>query len=215
MTAIDIDVTEQINSVCRTVGARTLEAGEARVLTVVRSFAADVDDVWDAFTSVDRIGRWFLPITGELKVGGHYQFEGNAGGTVERCDPPRSFAVTWESGGEVSQVELRFSAEPGGRTRLELEHVAHLDAARWDLYGPGGFGIGWESGLLGLTIYLESGPEAHGGPEAGVIWAGSAQGKEFMTQASERWAAASIEAGTDEAAARAAADRTTAAYTGA
>jgi hypothetical protein len=46
-----------------------------------------------------------------------------------------------------------------------------------------------------------------------MAWAASAEGREFMTLSSQRWCDASIAAGTDQADARAAADRTTAAYT--
>jgi hypothetical protein len=46
-----------------------------------------------------------------------------------------------------------------------------------------------------------------------MAWAASAEGREFMTLASQRWCDASVAAGTDQAAARAAADRPTAAYT--
>jgi uncharacterized protein YndB with AHSA1/START domain len=207
-----VDVTEQINSVQRQVGSRTLAAGEAKVVTVTRSYRAEPAEVWDAFTDQERLGRWFLPISGELKVGGHYQFEGNAGGTIERCEPPREFDVTWEYAGDVSWVQVRLQAEPDGRTRLELEHVAHVDDERWDEFGPGAVGLGWEMGFLGLTWFLEAG--GHDGPEAGMAWAGSDEGRDYLTRSSELWAAASIEAGTDVEAARAAGARTTAAYTG-
>jgi len=207
-----VDVTEQINSVQRQVGSRTLAAGEAKVVTVTRSYRAEPAEVWDAFTDQERLGRWFLPISGELKVGGHYQFEGNAGGTIERCEPPREFDVTWEYAGDVSWVQVRLQAEPDGRTRLELEHVAHVDDERWDEFGPGAVGLGWEMGFLGLTWFLEAG--GHDGPEAGMAWAGSDEGRDYLTRSSELWAAASIKAGTDVEAARAAGARTTAAYTG-
>ena len=91
-----IDVNEHISAVRRQVGTRTLEAGQARVVTLSRTYGAPVDDVWDACTSVERIPRWFLPITGDLRVGGRYQLQGNAGGTVERCEAPNSFGATWE-----------------------------------------------------------------------------------------------------------------------
>jgi uncharacterized protein YndB with AHSA1/START domain len=65
-----IDVTRQINAVHRTVGSRTLEAGEARVVTIGQAYDTDADDLWDACTNIERIPRWFLPITGDLKVGG-------------------------------------------------------------------------------------------------------------------------------------------------
>ena len=114
-----IDINEHISAVRREVGTRTLEAGEARVVTLTRTYGAPVDDVWDACTSVERIPRWFLPITGDLRVGGRYQLQGNAGGVVERCDPPRSFAATWEFGGDVSSIEVRLRPGPGGRHRAD------------------------------------------------------------------------------------------------
>jgi len=43
-----IDVTEQINAVRREVDGRILEAGLARVVTVSRSYPAELADVWDA-----------------------------------------------------------------------------------------------------------------------------------------------------------------------
>ena len=46
-----IDVTHQINAVKRTVGTRTLEAGEARVVAISQTYNADLDDLWDACTT--------------------------------------------------------------------------------------------------------------------------------------------------------------------
>jgi hypothetical protein len=63
-----IDVTEEINAIRRTVGTRTLEAGEARVITVSRSYATTLDDLWDACTNAERIPRWFLPVSGDLRA---------------------------------------------------------------------------------------------------------------------------------------------------
>lgn len=73
-----IDVATQINAVARTVGSRTLEDGEAKTVLVRQTYDAAVDDVWDACTSADRITRWFLPVTGDNRLGGRYQIEGNA-----------------------------------------------------------------------------------------------------------------------------------------
>ena len=50
---------EQINAVRRQVGSRTLEAGEARVVTLSQTYRASLDDVWDACTNPERIPRWF------------------------------------------------------------------------------------------------------------------------------------------------------------
>jgi hypothetical protein len=151
-------------------------------------------------------------VSGDLRLHGRYQLEGNAGGTIERCDPPKSFAATWEYGGEVSWIEVRLSGQPDGRTRFELDHIAHVDDERWAEFGPGAVGTGWDLGLLGLAGHLGSGVALD--PQSGPAWMASDEGRRFMAHSSERWYDASVAAGTGPAAARAAADRTTAAYTG-
>jgi uncharacterized protein YndB with AHSA1/START domain len=206
-----IDVSQHISAVRRQVGSRTLEAGEARVVTVTRTFAAPVDDVWDACTNPDRIPRWFLPVGGDLRPGGRYQLEGNAGGVVQRCDPPRSFAATWEYGDDVSTIDVRFDPVPADGTVLTLEHVGHTDDAFWEQFGPGAVGIGWELGLLGLAGHL--GAAGVPTPGEGAAWSASDEGRAFMADSSEGWCAAHVASGADPVAARASADRTTAAYT--
>jgi uncharacterized protein YndB with AHSA1/START domain len=205
-----IEVTHQINAVRRSVGKRVLDAGEARTVTISQVYDAAIDDVWDACTNPERIPRWFLPISGDLRVHGRYQLEGNAGGTIERCDPPKGFAATWEYGGEVSWIEVRLSPETGGGTRFELEHTAHVDD-RWAQFGPGAVGVGWDMGLMGLATHLSSGQAV--GLKEGAAWAASDEGKRFMSLSSQRWCEANVAAGADEPSARAAAERTTAAYT--
>ncbi len=206
------DVTHRISAVARTVGARTLAAGEARVVTIARSYPDPVEEVWDACTTAERIARWLMPVRGELRLGGRYQLEGNAGGVVERCDPPRSFAATWEYGGDVSWIELRLDPEGTG-TRFALEHIAHVDDARWAEFGPGAVGVGWDSMLLGLTMHLEGDTSIT--PAEAMQWLVSPEGVRFVTASSAAWCAAAIAAGDEPEAAEAAAKRTTAAYTAA
>jgi|SRR5579883_1749824 uncharacterized protein YndB with AHSA1/START domain len=207
-----IDAFQQLNAVERSVGTRVLAAGEARVVTLSQVYDTTVQDLWDACTNPARIPRWFLPISGELHVGGRYQLEGQAGGVIERCDPPHSFAATWEFGSEVSWIEVSLSAEADGRTRLQLDHIAPLNAERWAEFGPGAVGVGWEGALLGLASYLSTGAAMD--PQESAAWMASDEARRFYTLSSERWGEASIAAGTDAAAARAAAARTTAFYTG-
>ena len=123
-----IDVTQQINTVRRTVGTRTLEAGEARVVTISQSYDTDAADLWDACTNIERIPRWFLPVTGDLRVGGQYQLEGNANGTILTCDPPREFTATWECGGDVSWIEVRITGE--GSAPVTVRTATHLARRR-------------------------------------------------------------------------------------
>jgi uncharacterized protein YndB with AHSA1/START domain len=209
-----IDVAHEVNDVRREVGSRTLEAGEARTVRITRVFDTDVEDLWDACTNAERIPRWFLPVAGDLRAGGHYQLEGNASGTIERCDPPRSFFATWEIRGETSWIELRLAADPAGGTRFELEHIAHVDDETWAQFGPGAVGIGWDLGLMGLALHVASGGEPVDAA-AVAAWQTSDDGIRFMTLSNERWAEARIAAGAEAAEAQAAAARTLAAYTGA
>jgi uncharacterized protein YndB with AHSA1/START domain len=206
-----IDVIQQINAVQRQVGSRVIEAGQARTVIISQVYAAPVEDVWDACTNPERIPRWFLPVSGDLRLGGRYQLEGNAGGIIERCDPPESFAATWEFGGETTWIEVRLTPQLDIRTRLQIEHIALADAQRWAEFGPGAVGVGWDMALFGLAGHLSAGPAVT--PGAGAAWLASAEGSQFVSLSSDRWSAANAAAGTDEAAARAAADRTTAAYT--
>jgi uncharacterized protein YndB with AHSA1/START domain len=206
-----IEVMDQVNAVRRRVGQRTLDAGEAHSVIISQVYAAPIDDVWDACTNPVRIPRWFVPVTGDLKLGGRYQVEGNASGTIERCDPPNGFTASWEFGGQTSWIEVRLAGEPQGRTRLELEHITD-PATPWAEFGPGAVGVGWDMGLMGLATHLASGQSI--GPQEGADWMTSAAGREFITQSSRRWREADVAAGTDETAAQAAADRTLAAYAG-
>jgi uncharacterized protein YndB with AHSA1/START domain len=208
-----IDIDQQISSVERRMGNRVLEAGTARVQTISRTYPASLDELWDACTNPERLPRWFLPVSGDLRLHGRYQLEGNAGGVVQRCDPPKSFAATWEFGGEVSWIEVRLTPLTDGTTRFELEHVAHIDDERWAEFGPGATGVGWELALVGLTLHLPA-PDAALDPQAVEEWSTSDEGREFITRSSEQWCQASVADGTDPQLARDAATRTTAFYTG-
>ncbi|HEX8520005.1 MAG TPA: SRPBCC domain-containing protein [Pseudonocardia sp.] len=204
-------VEHHVTSVRRQVGTRVPEPGEARVVTLSRTFDVPVDEVWEACTDAGRIPRWFLPVTGELRPGGRFQLEGNAGGTVERCDPPRSFAATWEFGDQLSTIAVELAPEPGGGTLLTLEHVVPVDD-HWRRFGPGAVGIGWELALLGLAGHL--GAPGVPTPDEGPAWMASDAGRAFVTRSAAGWSAAHVAGGGDPVVARESADRTVAAYTG-
>ncbi len=206
-----IQSSDQIAAVRRSLGLEERDGRDARVITAGQTYDAEITDVWDAVTNAERIPRWFLPISGDLRLGGRYQLEGNAGGTILRCEAPTLLGVTWEYGGEISWVDVRLAAEPSGGTSLELRHVAHVDDERVAEFGPGAVGIGWDMTLLGLAHHLSGAPAVT--PENSMSWMLSADGKAFMTASGEQWREADIAAGTDAAAATAAADRCIAAYT--
>jgi uncharacterized protein YndB with AHSA1/START domain len=205
-----IDVSQQLNAVRRQVGSRTLEAGQASTVTMSQVYDADLEDAWDACTNPERLRRWFLPVSGDLREGGSYQVEGNASGTVESCEPPHRFSATWEYGDAISWIEVQLVSEGVGRTRVQLEHIALIDD-HWEEYGPGAAGLGWEVAFVGLRLHLSSGEAAS--PAEVEAWMASDDGRRFFRLSSEAWARAHIAAGAGEAAALAAAGRAEAFYT--
>ena len=182
----------------------------AHAVTLSRSYATTSADLWDAATNAERIPRWFLPISGNLELGGRYQLEGNAGGRITTCQPQSHYAITWEFGGIVSWVDVRISDDGLDRARFTLIHTAH-HSDHWDTYGPGATGVGFEMGLIGLAMHLTDPDKPKPDP---MEFAMSVDGKALLTGSSQAWGEAAIAAGTDPDLAHAAAARTTAFYTG-
>jgi uncharacterized protein YndB with AHSA1/START domain len=193
---------------------REHEGKPARVVVAARTYDTHTEDLWDALTNRERIPRWFLPIEGDLKVGGRYQLQGNAGGTITRCEPPQALDITWEFGGGMSWVTVRLEPE-GERTRLTLEHIVRASDVdeHWARFGPGAVGIGWDLTLRGMGLHLAGG----GAPvdrQAVNGWMASEEGKAFMRASAKAWCEAHIAGGEDPEVARGMAERTAAAYTG-
>jgi uncharacterized protein YndB with AHSA1/START domain len=203
-----VDVTEQIEAVRRRVGRRAVDGTDVHVLTLEQDLPATTDDLWAALTRPRRLARWFLPVSGELRVGGRFQLEGNAGGTIEACEPGSSFRATWEFGDAVGRIVVTVTAVGEGASRLVLEHHGGADDATWAAYGPGATGVGWDLSLLGLALHL-----APGGGDDPDAWSGGDDGRWFVELSGEAWHAADVAGGTDSVAARTRANRTIAAYT--
>lgn len=188
--------------------------GAATKVAIIRSaFPTSQTDLWDAITSEARIPQWFLPIDGELRAGGQYQTEGNAGGRIEACEAPDSFAVTWEYAGQLSWLRVEL-ARVEHAAELTLHHEAPVgDGEFWKQYGPGATGVGWELALLSLRAYVDA-PAAFD-PSEVQAWSESAAAHPFIQRVAQAWADAAIQDGDDPTAAKAAAIRTYAFYTGA
>ena len=195
--------------------ARRVHTGErdgtpTRIALARRRYRADRADVWDAVTNAERLPRWFLPVEGDLRPGGHYQFEGNAGGTIEACEAPERLAATWEFAGGVSWIEVDLREAEGG-TVLELTHESPVDPEFWEQFGPGAVGVGWDLGLYGLEQHLTTGEDL----DAAEVeaWTLGPDGVAFVRRAAEDWARAAVDDGDDAERAAAAAERTIAFYT--
>lgn len=208
---MQIDPIAAVGTVVREVKSREHEGKPARVVVASRDYDTTPEDLWDALTNPDRIPRWFLPITGDLKLGGRYQLQGNAGGEITACVPPRRLSVTWEFGGQVTWVNVTLTGHGDG-VRMELEHIAPVDE-KWGEFGPGAVGIGWDLSLQGLGLHIASGG-APVDPAEFAAWSASDDGKAFIRASSEDWCRADIADGAEPAAARASATRTAAFYCG-
>ena len=75
---MDIDVARVLGLVTRAVRNFEKDGKPASAVTLTRLYETSVDDLWDALTSRERIARWFLPVEGDLQLGGKYQLKGNS-----------------------------------------------------------------------------------------------------------------------------------------
>lgn len=173
------DLLLQLQAIHRATSRRPGAAGEFVSVQVRRTYDAPITDVWSALTDRARLARWMFPIEGELRVGGSFQFQGNAGGDILACEPPHLLRVTY--GGPTSTVEIRLAeVEPGpgqraargagpgeaarrerderdergaGATELVLEHTVPIEIAR-SVAGALFVGPGWDTGLVALDLHL-------------------------------------------------------------
>jgi len=183
-----IDIINQIEAIERDVRRREGADGEEVAVLVRRSYDAPNTDVWDALTDPERVKRWFYPVSGDLRAGGTFQLEGNAGGEIVSCEPPRLLRVTF--GGPTSLVELRLSSDGEDRTVLELEHTVPIAMA---MNGAGSLytGPGWDGAFVSLDLYL------HGVvADDPIAAANSPEALELSRQSVQAWIAAVEASGT-------------------
>lgn len=134
----------------------TIPAGEARVAVFTRTYPTTVEDLWDACTDPERLRRWYVPVTGDLRLGGTFQQVNMGSGTIVACERPHLLKLSLGDGAD--EIELRLS--PGiadGTTTLELQHATTLDShdiggQRYDaIFCMGG---GYYPRLLALDMHL-------------------------------------------------------------
>jgi len=185
-----IDIANQIGATSRQVAQQHTERGETVVVTLERRYAAEVADVWQAITDPDRVRRWFLPLTGDLREGGAFQLENHAGGDIMTCEPPRHLVATF--GGESSIVDLVLAGE-GDQTLLKLTHSVPIEMAG---SGAGALyvGPGWDGALLGIAQYLAG--EVASDP---VAAANTPEVQDFNVSSIKEWIAAVEASGTADA----------------
>ncbi|MGP4018416.1 SRPBCC family protein [Saccharopolyspora sp. 5N708] len=182
-----IDIATQVTAVQRVVCQHSIDGGERVSVLLRRNYTAPIKDVWNALAEPDQLRRWFLPVTGELREGGRFQLEGNAGGEILRCETPRLLKMTF--GMDTSVVELRLSEVDVG-TGFEMMHSVPMEVAG-SAAGALFVGPGWDVSLLGLELFLRG--EIFPDP---VEWQNSAEVQRFSQQTIKAWAAAAEDSGT-------------------
>ncbi|WP_025360847.1 SRPBCC family protein [Kutzneria albida] len=174
-----IDIQRELAEAHRQV---TADPGGTVSVVITREYRAGQAGVWNALTDPERLRRWFLPISGDLRVGGSFQLEGNAGGEIRRCERPELLEVTY--GGPTSVVRVRLRATGEERTELVLEHTVPVELAG----SPAGslyVGPGWDGAFLTLGQYF-----AGTLPEDPFAAAATLEGQEFSKRSVQLWVAA-------------------------
>ncbi|GAA1536618.1 SRPBCC domain-containing protein [Kribbella lupini] len=136
--------------------ARTITHSTDHTYAVVlrRTYEADIQDVWSAWTTPSRLSRWLGQVTGTREVGGTVHLtmsppdQDVATVQITTCNAPTALQAHWTWPGEPdSTVDLHL--EPAGSTTiLTLTHsqVTEQTAVQ--------YGYGWEDFLNRLTNLL-------------------------------------------------------------
>ena len=122
-------------------------------------YDTDIDDLWAACTTPERLARWIATVSGDLRVGGVVDvvfastWSGRA--RIDVCEAPHHLLVTSEPGtDEESQTEV-WLVQEGQRTRLVVEERGlPLDALHF-------YGAGWQAHLEDLASSLDSDGPVH------------------------------------------------------
>jgi len=121
-------------------------------------YDTDIDDLWTACTTPERLARWIAEVDGDLRVGGEitasFTSTASGGGRIEVCDRPHHLLVTMQADtDDEAQIEAWLSAE-GDKSRLVVEERG-LPIDR--LYA---YGAGWQAHLDDLGRSLVGQPSA-------------------------------------------------------
>ena len=164
----------QLAAIERNVVRRQVANEDGIGVVLRRQFDAPVAEVWAALTEPERVKQWFLPLSGDLRAGGTFQTEGNAGGEILRCESTRLLHFIW--GGPTSVVELTLDSAGDDSTIFEFTHTVPLALAG---SGAGALFVtpGWDGALISLGSFLADqdtyNPTVLDSPEARALIKGS------------------------------------------
>ncbi len=141
------DVREMLGRIDRT--------GEQVVAVFDRHYDTSPSDLWEACTDPVRLGRWFAPVSGELRPGGDFTIHFDDADTplcrVVACEAPRLLVWEWPHGEVRSLVTVEVGgAGEGARLGLRHEWLTPAQGA--------GYAAGWDTYLRCLAADLAGDP---------------------------------------------------------
>jgi uncharacterized protein YndB with AHSA1/START domain len=150
-----------------TTGSMTALDDTRGAVRVEDVYDTDIDDLWQACTTPQRLARWIAQVSGDLQEGGTVQAVFTSTWTgpmrIDVCDAPHHLLLTAEPGtAQETQMEAWLSVEPTAgadsqRTRLVVEERGIL-LAQLHFYGAG-----WQVHLEDLGRSIASDGVAHKG----------------------------------------------------
>lgn len=151
-----------------------------------RRYDHSADKVWAACTAPEHLKEWFLAVSGDLKLGGKFQLEGNAGGDILECDAPNALRITWVYGDHTPQkLSLRLEKDGDGSV-LELRHIDPGDAIVDLAFAVG---PGWDAPVIAVGKYLD------GNMPERSWWMESPEAIQMITGSIRAWQAALTKSG--------------------
>ena len=124
-------------------------------------YDTDIEDLWRACTTPERLARWIAHVSGDLRQGGtvHAVFTSTWTGParIDACDAPHHLLVTTQPDtDDEAEIEAWLTQE-GDKTRLVVEERG------LPLGGLHFHGAGWQVHLEDLARSLATGGGAHPG----------------------------------------------------
>jgi uncharacterized protein YndB with AHSA1/START domain len=145
-------------------------AHDPAAIRIERTFRAPAQAVFDAWTSVEALRRWYPPGADwdtpvaevDLRVGGRLRLvlrsptgeEFGGGGEYREITPPTRLVFTWtwdrpDAGDGTQLVEVDFSEQPDGTTKVVMTNRGLLDDATRESHREG-----WEGSFDNLDRVL-------------------------------------------------------------
>ena len=124
-------------------------------------YDTDIEDLWQACTTPERLARWIAQVSGDLRQGGtvHAVFTSTWSGParIDTCDPPHHLLVTTQPGtDDEAEIEAWLTPEGDGTRLVVEERGLPLGALHF-------YGAGWQVHLEDLGRSLATGGGAHAG----------------------------------------------------